>query len=157
MNGFEEIRALLEEKKNVLSEIERVSDEMKYAKAEELIELFAQRGELLESAKAFGEKIDALAIGNEPLTAALKNSCEPTSLSAGLGEIYDVSLRIKAIANRVLREEEGVKEHIQLERDSLLQKIEDLNSGSASVAGSYLRSVQTGVPQGQLGRKPKTI
>ena len=157
MNGFEEIRALLEEKKNVLSEIERVSDEMKYAKAEELIELFAQRGELLESAKAFGEKIDALAIGNEPLMAALKNSCEPAALSAELAEIFDESLRAKAVANRILHEEEGIKEHIQSERDELLVKIENLNSGGASVAGSYRRSVKTGVMQNQFNRRSKTI
>lgn len=157
MNSLSEILSLLGEKKSTLLEVEQVSDEMKNAPAEELLALFTKRGELLESAQKINERINALAEGDEPLMAALKNSCEPAALSAELAEIFDESLRAKAVANRILHEEEGIKEHIQSERDELLVKIENLNSGGASVAGSYRRSVKTGVIQNQFNRRSKTI
>lgn len=157
MSSFADIISLLEEKRNTLCEIESISNEMRNAPAESLAGLFEKRGELLETAREQGERIAALAEGNDALAAALKNAGEPNSLSPELSEIYDISLRIKSIANRVLREEDGVKEHIQMERDGLLKKIEELNSGSAAIAGNYRRVVQTGVLNAQLGQKQKTI
>lgn len=157
MSVLTEILSLLREKKELLLEIEQVSNEMKNAPAEELMSLFTRRGELLERAKTLGERIDLLAEGDETLTAALKNSAEPGTLEGELFSVYDESLRIKAVANRILREEEGIKEHIQAEKDGLLEKLQGLNSSSSSVAGSYRRCVQTGMPADPLGRKTRTI
>lgn len=157
MNSYEQVSALLNEKKGVLAEIEQVSSRMKLADAQEIIELFAERGKLLESAQALTEQIRALSEGDEKLASAISNSAEPSALDGELLRIFEVSLGIKAVINRVLHEEEGIKEHIQTERDGLLEKIEGLNASSSAVAAGYRRSVQTGVSQSRLQGRSKSI
>ena len=157
MNGCQEIILLLQKKKELLLEVEEISASMKIAPAEELMALFTDRGRLLEKAQDVETNIRALTNGNEQMRSALNNSCEPRTLDSELLRVYEESLRVKAVANRILREEEGIKDHITLERDGLLKKIQELNSSSGSVADSYRRCVQTGVPNNQFTEKSKKI
>ena len=71
--------------------------------------------------------------------------------------IFEASMKVKAIANRVANGELIIKEHIEAERDGLREKIEEMNASSQSVAGSYMRSVKTGYPQSLLNKRPKII
>lgn len=139
------IFSLLKEKKELLLQIERVTNIMKDAPAEELMDLFTERGELLERAQSLGTEIARYAEKNEEYKAALSSEASPNALSAEAKEIFEASLGVKAVANRVTREDEAVLDHIKSERNKLLDKIKELNSSGAAVAGSYRRSVQTGV------------
>ena len=157
MEYLQEIAARVDEKRELFLRIEQVSERMREASADELAELFAERGELLEQVQALDENIKELAKGDESILAALANKSEPETLEGDLKKIFEASMKVKAIANRVANGELIIKEHIEAERDGLREKIEEMNASSQSVAGSYMRSVKTGYPQSLLNKRPKTI
>ena len=157
MNAYAEALARLEEKKKLLLEIEEVSLRMREADADELMELFTRRGDLLQKAQEVVAELKGLSKNDEKLDEALKNEGSPETLDDDLRQVYSASLGAKAVANRVLKGEEDVKTHVQEQRDMLLEKIQGLNNSGQSVAASYRRSVQTGVPQSQFRHRGKTI
>ena len=157
MEYLQEIAARVDEKRELFLRIEQVSERMREASADELAELFAERGELLEQVQALDENIKELAKGDESILAALANKSEPETLEGDQKKIFEASMKVKAIANRVANGELIIKEHIEAERDGLREKIEEMNVSSQSVAGSYMRSVKTGYPQSLLNKRPKII
>ncbi len=78
-----------------------------------------------------------------------------SSISNEQKELLEEALRIKAIANRVLKNEDSIRIRIENERDSMLKTIENLNHSSSTVAKSYMRSVETGIPLRDTNKKKK--
>lgn len=116
-----------------------------------------KRGELLELAQSLGTEIARYADENEEYKAALSCKASPNALSAEAKEIFKASLGVKAVANRVSREDEVILDHVKNERNKLKEKIEELNSSGGAVAGSYRRSLQTGLTPKSIGSKSKSL
>ncbi|MEG0036058.1 MAG: hypothetical protein RR743_05290 [Oscillospiraceae bacterium] len=142
------ILELLAEKKKILLEIEQLTDIMKDADMSRFEELLESRGELLERTVQANENIRMIAKNDELLKSVLNNTCDMSSLTDNMSEIYEVSMGCRAAVNRINKYDAQIRERIEAERDMYLGKIEALNSNSVSVAGSYRRAAETGFPQG---------
>ena len=148
---------LLYRKEELFSEVEKITNEIYEAPVDIINALLETRGNALEQASEVNDKISALAEGDEYLKSVLNCTCNISDLSGEARELFEQALRVRAIANRVLKNEDCVRQRIESERDSLLGKIETLNRSSKTVAESYKRSVETALPHGLGEGKSKSI
>ena len=157
MNNNEKLKQLLSEKELLFIEVERITDEIFDASVDRINELLETRGAALEQTAIINEKLSALIIDDEHLKSVLNCSCDISGLSEEMKELFEQSLRIRAIVNRIIKNQDSIRQKIENERDSLLQKIETMNSSSKTVAKSYKRSVETALPHSFDGNKNKTV
>lgn len=149
MNNSNEILKLLNEKKILFLEVEQITNDIMSAPVSDIAATLERRGKLLDSVVLLDQKISAF-VGNDAVVrSVLNNTCDASSLSKEYSTLFEASLKIKAIVNRIRNSENGIKERITTERDNTLAKIERLNQSSVSVAEKYKRSLETGFPQGR--------
>ncbi len=157
MDNIFELKKLLEKKQKLFLEVEKITDEMNESHIDRITELLEKRGEYLEQVILLNNQIKPIIAENESLGDVINCSCEMSSLKGELKELFELSLRVRAIVNRIVKNEDIVRLKIDSERESLLQRIEILNSSSTSVAESYKRSVNTGLFQDYSNSKNKKI
>jgi len=157
MLNTSDITELLVAQKDTFSEVEEVTDRLLFAPAEELTELVAIRGKLLQRAIKTEEEIRAAACGNENLLEALSYSCNVSELTEELAGVFEAALRVKAAVNRVSKMETDVLDRVRSERDLALEQIKALNKSSNSVAANYKQAVRTGFPQSHIHGKTMTV
>ncbi len=157
MENNQQLMQLLCRKEELFSEVEKITNGIYEAPVDIINALLETRGNVLEQASEVSEKISALAEGNEYLKSVLNCACDVSDLSGEAKELFEQALRIRAIANRILKNEDCVRQRIESERDSLLGKIETLNRSSKTVAESYKRSVETALPHDFGDGKSKSI
>ncbi|NLV86904.1 MAG: hypothetical protein GX025_06775 [Clostridiales bacterium] len=157
MSNKPEILELLTKKKDLFFEIEDLTEKMKYAPVEELSDIFEARGKVLSLVGEIDNEIRELSYEDKALKSLLNNSSSPEGLSGMAADIYKASLSVKAVANRVLNSEPELMSRIEDEKQKILSRIEEMNSSSHSVAGSYMKSVQTGITQTPFTTGEKSI
>ena len=157
MKNNQELKQLLREKEMLFNEVERITNEIFEAPVDIINALLETRGSALEQVNIVNQKISPLIEGDENLRSVLNCSCEISGLSGELKELFEQALRIRAIANRIIKNEDCIRQRIENERDSLLAKIETMNRSSKTVAESYKRSVETALPRGFGSGKNKTV
>ncbi|MFB0920110.1 MAG: hypothetical protein QMB62_04400 [Oscillospiraceae bacterium] len=157
MENSNALKKLLCEREELFSEVEKITNDIFEAPADIINALLETRGSTLEKASIVNEKISAITEGDEYLKSVLNCSCDISGLSEESKELFEQALRIRAIINRILKNEDCVRLRIESERDSLLGKIENLNRSSKTVAESYKRSVETALPHGFGDGKSKNI
>ncbi len=157
MEEFEKVIKILEVKKAYFLDIESLTEKMKYAPVDELLEIFERRGKKLEQVAELDKELNAIAETELSLKSILSNAETPDGLDTEHAVIFRSSLDIKAAANRILKMEPEVRERVENERDILLEHIEEMNNSGNSVAASYKRSVQTGVSQLSIVGNEKSI
>ena len=157
MNNNQEIKQLLSEKEMLFIEVEKITDDIFEAPVDIINELLETRGIALEQVNKIDEKLNPLVEGDEHLKSVLNCSCDISALSGEMKELFEKALRNKAIVNRIIKNQDSIRQKIESERDSLLQKIEIMNCSSKTVAESYKRSVDTALPQGFGGTRNKTV
>lgn len=141
-----EVLSLLAAQYSDLSNVEKRTEEILYAPADDFSDLIDQRGLLLEKAVLVENTLKKAGAENETLRNALNGSAEPGSLSEELKRVYEASLRVKAVLCRIRRLEPQVVTRMENERAEVLSHLEGLNASSNSVAASYSRALQTAVP-----------
>lgn len=151
----EDLVALLAEKKELFLACERATGEMSVCQVEELDVFSRRRQEAIDGAIALDVQIETLSAADEAIQAALHNSCDRRALTPRLGAIYDASLAVKAVANRILQNEDTVRGRIELEKERLLDKIQNINSSGSAVAVRYGKSVGLGVSRPVAMRQDK--
>ena len=156
MENKTKLTELLNEKKRLFLEVENTTGQMVTAPFEQLAELLETRGGFLEQAKTVGEEISAIAAGDEVLKGVIRGDCDMTKLDGGLAEIYEAALAVRAVVNRIMKNEGTVILRLESEKEALRSKIEAINASSNSVAESYERSVATGLTQASY-TPPKDI
>ena len=157
MNNIQELKQLLSEKEMLFIEVEKITDEVFEAPVDIINALLETRGVALEQVNRIDEILNPLVEGDEHLKSVLNCSCDISALSGERQELFEQALRIKAIVNRIIKNQDSIRQKIERERDSLLQKIETMNSSSKTVAESYKRSVDTALPHGFGGTRNKTV
>ena len=157
MNNIQELKQLLSEKEMLFIEVEKITDEDFEAPVDIINALLETRGVALEQVNRIDEILNPLVEGDEHLKSVLNCSCDISALSGERQELFEQALRIKAIVNRIIKNQDSIRQKIERERDSLLQKIETMNSSSKTVAESYKRSVDTALPHGFGGTRNKTV
>lgn len=138
-----QIVSLLAEEREQLAEVERLTEEILYAPSDDFIALIADRGGYLSRAVVAENKLKALSACDETLHSVLSGQAELNSLTPDLQEVFEASLRVKAILCRIKRLEPQVVTRMENERAEALSHIEELNRSSGSIAGTYKAAVST--------------
>lgn len=141
-----EILSLLAAQYSDLSNVEKRTEEILYAPADDFPDLINRRGSFLEKAVLAENTLKKAGAENEMIRTVLNGSVEPGSLSEELKRIYEASLRVKAVLCRIRQMEPRVVTRMENERAEALNHLEELNVSSNSVAASYSRALQTAVP-----------
>lgn len=157
MKNYDLVIDLLNEKREIFLEVEKLTNLMLISPIEELSEILEERGEFLQKAVLIENEINNKVSSDECARSILSNSGDMSNLPCDLEKLYESSMRIKAVINRINNLEVEVQERFESERDLILEKIESMNSSSNSVAGNYKRTVQMGFPQISLLDKEKSI
>lgn len=150
MTVDETLLGLLARKKECFLQVEAITEEMAVVGVEELSACMDRRARLLETVGGLDEEIRALAAGRPELLAALNHTVGRAGLPPSSARLYDASLSVKTVVNRIRKNEETVREHLELEKQRILSRMEELNRSGPAVAEQYRRSVQTGI-QRQIG------
>ena len=157
MDNIFELKKLLQKKQALFLDVEKITNEMSESPIDKIDELLEKRGEALEQVIELEAQIKAILAEDESLSSVVSCTCDMAALKGEMKDLFEESLRVRAIVNRIIKNEDIVRLRIESERDSLLHKIETLNSSSISVAESYKRSVNTGLPQNFFTSKNKII
>ncbi len=157
MNNNQELKTLLREKEELFSKVERITNDIFEAPVDQINSLLETRGKTLEQVILIEGKIKSVAAEDEYLKSVLDCTCDISGLSGELKDLFEESLRIKAIVNRIIKNEDSIRLRIENEMNSLLERIETMNRSSKTVAESYKRSVETGISQGFGANRKKTV
>jgi len=157
MENFDRILDLLKEKLEIFLTIEKLTNMMFTSPVDELSVILTERGDLLQKALLIESKINKEVDDKACIKGVLDNTDDISKLSDDLLKIYDASMRVKAVLNRLNKLEKDVQLRLENERYMILERIESMNSSSNSVAGNYKRTVQMGFPQFSLLDKEKSI
>ena len=154
MKDLELMLDLLEQKRTFFQHYEKEMETLPLLPVDEL-ESCVQRGAIIiEKIKELDSKLGTLIQQNGPLArSAVDHECDRNQLSQELGMLYDASMGVKAVASRIIKNDDMVRERIAYERDHAMEKLKEINKRSSSVAGRYQRSTQTGV-YGSAGSLP---
>ncbi len=157
MTEKEEIIRLLEEKKELLLQFEQISDGMYRIPMEELQHSIGKRQALVNKMQKLDERIELLCSGLEPMVCeAVYNRCNRGDVDEELGTIFDKALETKAVARRVLKNQDGIRQRIEIEQIRTREQIQKLNASSSVVAGRYGQAVRTGKNSGAIRKSRET-
>lgn len=157
MNNNQVLKQLLSEKELLFIEVEKITNEIFDAPVDIINALLETRGNALEQVNKVDEKLSPITENDEHLKSVLNCSCDISELSGESKELFEQVLRIKAVVNRIIKNQDSIRQKIDNERQSLLQRIEIMNNSSKTVAESYKRSVETALPRDFGGSRNKTV
>ncbi len=146
MKDLELMLELLEQKKTYFLHYEKEMEALPLLATEELEPCLERGAKIIKRLEELELRLSQLIQQNGPLVrSALNHQCDRYQLSPELGKLYDASLSVKAVASRILQNDEMIRQRIAAEREKALENIKEINSRSHVVAGKYHRSMQTGV------------
>ena len=151
------VLALLEEERVELSAVDSLPEEILDAPSDDFPDLVAKRGDRLTNAVRAEKQIKELAASDGTLAAVLEGRAELAKLTPEQRQMFEASLRVKAILCRIRRFEPQVVARLENERAEALDHIAELNQSSATVAGSYKAALRTAVPDRALNSMGMSI
>lgn len=141
-----QILRLLSDKRDLFLEMEEVTSAMCLQQVEQIAESMDRRSRLIERIDLVDASLADLCAGRDWVRAAMQHTCDRDGLPQELGEVYDASMAVKAVVNRIVRNDDAVKAHLEFEKQRVLQKVEELNRSGTAVANQYYQSVKTAIP-----------
>lgn len=144
MPESQEILPLLQEKKNLFLLFEQESEAMCFCPVDEIDIHMCERLKLQQKIQAVDDQLVPLYASVPQAAQAAAHAVERDSLPPDLAAVYDASLAVKGVVNRILLNEPTLNERVKLERDALLQKLEESRQSSSSVAQGYYKTMSTG-------------
>lgn len=145
MTEKQEIMRLLEEKTTLLLQLEKITDSLYEKPLEEMQKSVEKRQSIIYNMQNIDERIQDLCSAVEPgVKEAVETKSDRGRLSQELGQIFDKAMGMKAVAFRVLKNSDTIRDRLQREYDNVHSEIEQLNRSSASVAGRYNKTVGMG-------------
>lgn len=157
MKNYKLETELVLKKLAIYQEIEQITDTMSIQNIDQLIDSVQKREKLIMRAEIIDDSLFEYTDKDINLKNALNIDCKLDDLNDELKFIYETSFKIKAIINRLLRNEGVIREYMEFQKDSLLQKIESLNQSTTSVASKYSMGLQTAVPPTNNSKKSRFI
>jgi len=145
MKNLEQMLDLLEQKRLFFLHYEREMEDLPLLPSEEMEACLERGANLIKRIEELDGRLGQLIQQEGPMArSAVNHECDRSQLTPDLGRLYDASMSVKAVANRILRNDELIRQRIAFEREQALDKIKELNSRSDSVAGKYQKYTQTG-------------
>lgn len=144
MSQIQPILDLLAQKKKLFLQFEQASEAMCFCPVDEMDEHMCERLELQQKIQELDEQLAPLYQAVPGAQRAVSHADERELLSPELAELYDAALSVKGVVNRILLNEPTLLERVQLERGTLLQKLEETRQSSSSVAKGYYKTMSTG-------------
>jgi len=146
MKDLEQMLELLEQKRLYFLHYEKEMEALPYLPAEDMEACVERGGLIVEKIRETEGRLGRLVKQNGPLAiSAVNHECERGQLPPDLGKLYDASMAVKAVAVRIMGNDDLIRRRIAWERDQAMERLKELNSRSQSIAGRYQRSTQTGV------------
>lgn len=133
---------LLEEKKELFLEMEQVSEKMLLMDADELTQACSQRQKILDQVQEIDRVLKGMCQEDEEARLVMNHEVQPEAEDKALKALYEMSFAVKAVVNRIVREEEARRNHMEQQRDAIKYKIEELNQSGSSVARQYLQTAK---------------
>lgn len=133
---------LLEEKKELFLEMEQVSEKMLLMDADELTQACSQRQKILDQVQEIDRVLKGMCQEDEEARLVMNHEVQPEAEDKALKALYEMSFAVKAVVNRIVREEEARRNHVEQQRDAIKYKIEELNQSGSSVARQYLQTAK---------------
>lgn len=156
LDKYLQIIQFLSTKKELFLEIEATMDLLSYGEVDEITACMEERNKIIEQVKAIDIKIKAVCEKDKMLLAALNNSCNKSEISPTLIEIYDASLGVKAVVNRIMNNDNMVTMHLEHLQKKVLKQIKQMNTSVYVVADKYHRSLE-GVTKRNFSKKGKIV
>ncbi len=156
MSVTEDLVKLLSRKKGLATSFEAVTADMLYEEnSGVLMQMVERREQILEQMSGLDDIIRATCEGDKDLLDALNHRSNRGGLDQNLGKIYDASMEVKAVLNRLQNGNEAIVEHLMNVKANLKEKIEEVNSSSHSVAQKYHKAVMTAITKGPMHEKDR--
>ena len=143
MNDLGPVLAAAEEKLKLIRQLERETNELLEAPFESLRSCLERRQATLEGYLEADRRLKELCSGSEKLGAVIGLKCDFGSLPDELKPLLELSLSVRAAANRILRTEPEIAARLEREKAEILKNIESLNASSSAAANKYYRSFGT--------------
>lgn len=134
---------LLVEKLNYYKEIEEITSQMSILDVDDILISLKKRETLLNKSAKVDKTLSELLEKNSFLKDVINSNCRRQDLDDELRSIFDLSFSIKAIINRLQKNENLLRDHLELQKKQVLAKIEKLNKSPDTVAVKYNTGVQT--------------
>lgn len=151
-NPTRELLSLLGQERELFLKIEVATEAMCVASAEEIEQCVNERQRYLDEIAALKIRLHELGdASGEAVVAALQNSCGRNALTGDLAALYDASMAVKAVANRIQQYDEEIREHVEMVKEEILKQIEKMNQSGNAVASRYQRSVELGIQRPASG------
>ncbi len=149
----EQILRLLAEKKQLMLEFEKATEEMLFCPLELLQPMVRQREEKMCQMQALDAKISGLCTGREGalVLSAVENSGDRATLPVQLQQIYDAGMQVKTIASRLKESNTQAIFRLRNEQKQILKKIKATNQSPAAKAARFSLPVRQRGP-GRLGK-----
>lgn len=124
-----------------LLEMKKFTDEILICSYDELEENIYRRDCLFQNVKENFDILKGLNTEeNSELHAVMSDTAEYDSLSEEYKKIYDERLKMKSLASDIRSRDNLVFEKLSQCRDTMLEKIKELNSGAEANASKYYSS-----------------
>ncbi len=137
------VESLLKNKKEILEKIEKATEEMCSKNIETIKNGYETRKRLISMLGQADKEIGSYCSDNAQLREALNNSTPRSGLDPLYINLYDISMSIKAVVNRIIKYDSLVNENVKSKRDETLQKITKINSDFPVSANRYQQGVKT--------------
>lgn len=144
MSQTQPILDLLAQKKSLFLQFEQESEAMCFGSADEMDLHMCERLKLQQQIQDIDDQL-------APLYQAVPEAAQAASLTGTrdafppeIAAVYDASMAVKGVVNRILLNEPTLLERVQLERSALLRKLEETRQSSSSVANGYYKTMSTG-------------
>ncbi len=155
--AFSELLNLLSKKKNLFLQFEEISEKMFLNTIDQLEQDMEKREEILQTVSAIDQSIAGLCENHPRWERVLKHELSPTTLQPDEMTLYDTSLSIKAIVNRILSNAPALEEHLASEKQRIADKMSELDYRTKTMVDGYHQSVLTGLPTLDTTRTNKII
>lgn len=123
----------------LIIQLERETNDLLLIPIDKLAECLESRQETLERFMEADKNLKALCNSQDDLRAVIDFSCELGALPSGLVLLFELSLSVRAGMNRILNTEPSISARLEMEKSSILSKIEGLNAGATATANKYYR------------------
>lgn len=144
MTTKEQVLELLKEKQNHFLEFFRITEKMCFCPIEELIDLMEQRLKLQTKIDAINQELEKLYLHAPDLEQAVKQPLETPNQKDETEQIRDLSLSVRGIISQIQEYGPTLQERVELEKEGLMKKIQELNKSSATIADKYYNTIRSG-------------
>lgn len=140
---FEQAIQSINQKKQLFQEVETICEKMLVMEVEDLIASVEKRAVLLEQIAQQDAELKVLCTQENAIKEMLNNTRLPNTEEEE--QLYQSSMKVKAIASRILEGEKTIEEYMQYKTNELKNKIEQLNGSSQSTAKRYHQVIAGGI------------